>query len=283
VAARVCSPKRPVSSPGFRRGNSRVSEEARLSDAIAEAASAVAGTLVQMLAYAITREAEAPSPAELLTRLKDVENAAQLLLRAIADPLLRALLVDRDEWLENENEGAALLRDIAAKATEAQMRNPPNKGPGHPKSVLPIFIGPHARELCALMTGLIWRVIHRRWPGQKNPEAHRLCEGLWLAAGGAPHGGLAARDGALTAWRLHLRAAKQYQPPHPAGERLARIMAPPAPKRESGLRRSLALRSMSCRARPSAGRRPKTEEAAEKFRLTVSSKAAQRSFCVTSS
>jgi hypothetical protein len=185
-----------------------------------------------MLAYAITREAVAPSAPELLARLKEVESAAQLLLRAIADPLLRALFVDRDEWLENENGGAALLfRDIAAKAAEAQERNLPNKGPGRPKGVLPIFIGPNALELCALMIGLNWRAIHDRWPGYKNPEAHRRCEGMWLAAGGAPHGGPAARDGALTAWRHHLKAAQQYEPPHPAGERLAHIMAPPVPKR----------------------------------------------------
>lgn len=54
--------------------------------------------------------------------------------------------------------------------------------------------GPDALEHCALIVTMIGPKGTGELPGQWNPDAHQACENLWLAAGGAPHGG----------WRLRL-------------------------------------------------------------------------------
>ena len=197
-------------------------------------------TFVDILAYAIRHEAKLPSAPDSLARLRAAENAAQLLLREIVDPQFRALLIAGNERLENETEGVHLLWDVVARVAQAQERNRPNRGPGSPRKVRPAFDDPNALELCALMVGMLWRVMHNRWPGKDNPGAQGLCEGLWKMAGGKPHGAM-ARNGRLTAWRDHLKAARQYEAPHPTGAGLAGMLAPSAPSREKprpgGLRR----------------------------------------------
>jgi hypothetical protein len=69
------------------------------------------------------------------------------------------------------------------------------------------------------------------WPGHWNSLAQLICEQLWRKAGGVPHGGLAARDGSLTAWRKYIVAARRYYPPHPAGKLVEHILAGDPPKR----------------------------------------------------
>jgi hypothetical protein len=186
--------------------------------------------LIAMLAAAIESRANDLSSLDLLERLKTTEKAARWLLDVIDNLQFRALLIDSNEWMENEREGVAFLRDMAARAAQAQERNPPNEGPGRPKTIIPATGWPSALELCALMVGLRWRALHPQWPGKNNPEAQCWCERMWIAAGGAPHGAI-ARDRALTAWRNHLKTAKRYQPPHPIGERIAHILSGSAPKK----------------------------------------------------
>jgi hypothetical protein len=191
----------------------------------AGAIDALAKKLVALLAAAIEGDAEYHlSSRKLLGRLNAVENAARLLLDEIPDPQFRALLVDSSEWMASEHDGFALLRDIAARAAEAQERNPRSPGPGRPIRVRSVSGRPSALEICALMAGIVWRWQYGRRPGQKNSAAQRLCEQLWTAAGGTRHGNI-ARAGALTAWRTHLVAARQYEAPQPWGAMLARIMA----------------------------------------------------------
>ena len=206
--------------------------EAQLSDEVAAgAAHVLRKKLVNMLAAAIEGDAEYPSSLKLLGRLKAVENAAQLLLNEILNQQFRALLLDSNEWMANEREGVALLKDIAARAARAQEKNARNPRRGRPKMMRAASDRPSALELCALMVGIIWRAMHHRWPGKNNPDAQHLCERLWTAAGGAKHG-VIARDGALTAWRNHLKVARQYEAPHPWGAMLASIIMPkPTPKR----------------------------------------------------
>jgi hypothetical protein len=205
--------------------------EAQLSDEVAAgAAHVLRKKLVNMLAAAIEGDAEYPSSLKLLGRLKAVENAAQLLLNEILNQQFRALLLDSNEWMANEREGVALLKDIAARAARAQEKNARNPRRGRPKIMRAASDRPSALELCALMVGIIWRAVRHRWPGKNNCEAQCWCERMWIAAGGAPHGAI-ARDGALTAWRNHLKAAKRYEPPHPVGERISHILSGSAPNR----------------------------------------------------
>jgi hypothetical protein len=186
--------------------------------------------LIAMLAAAIESRADDPSSLKLLDWLKTTEKAARWLLAVTSNLRFRALLIDSNDWMENEREGVAFLRDMAVRAAQAQDRNPPNEGRGHPKMIIPSTSWPSALELCALIVGLRWRALHHRWPGRDNPEAQCWCERIWIAASGAPHGAI-ARDGALTAWRHHLKTAKQFEGPHPMGERIAHILSGSTPKR----------------------------------------------------
>jgi hypothetical protein len=181
--------------------------------------------LIAMLTAAIKAEAADPSSLEWLEQIETTRRAALWLLRAITSPQFRALIIDHNEWAENELEGLSFLRDIAALAAQAQERNPRTAGPGRPKRIIPASPWPSALEVCALIVGVRWRATSRRWPGKRNPEAQRRCEQMWLAAGGNRHGGVAARDGALTAWERPLEAAKRYAAPHPLGARIAHILS----------------------------------------------------------
>jgi hypothetical protein len=195
--------------------------------------------LAALLAAAIESEAEYPSSLKLLEQIQATEKAARYLLLAIADQRFRPLIIKSAEQLENEREGIAFLRDIAARSAQVQKQNPRASGAGRPKGI--VRAGgkwPSALEICALMVGIRWRKEHKRWPGQHNPEAQRSCERLWILAGGPPHGREASPDGALTAWRIHLRAAYD-EAQHPVGAFFANIIAPPIPRRSkpSALRR----------------------------------------------
>jgi hypothetical protein len=186
--------------------------------------------LIAMLAAAIESQADEPSSLDLLDRLNRTEKAARWLLDVRANLRFRGLLIDSNKWMKNEREGVAFVRDMAARAALARERNPLNEGRGRPKRIVPATDWPSALELCAVMVGVRWRTQHHRWPGKNNCEAQRWCERMWIAAGGAPHGAI-ARDGALTAWRNHLKTAKQYELPHPVGERISHILSGTAPKR----------------------------------------------------
>lgn len=204
--------------------------------------------LAALLAAAIETEAEYPSSLKLLEQLQATKTAAQLLLLAIASQQFRPLLTDGNEQLKNEREGAAFLRDIAARVARAQERNPRASGAGRPKAIM-LVSGewPSARKICALMIGIRWRLERGNWPGQHNSEAQGYCEELWKAAGGAPHGEIASPNGALTAWRPHLRVAKQYEG-HPVGAFLSGIITAPIRQRITPLSRRYYTHPRSPRA-----------------------------------
>jgi hypothetical protein len=82
--------------------------------------------------------------------------------------------------------------------------------------------GPDALEYCALIVSIAWHKDTGDWPGQRNRIAATFCELSWLAAGGLPHG--VSPDGALTAWRRHIVAARRYRPPHRAGALVERML-----------------------------------------------------------
>jgi hypothetical protein len=210
--------------------------------------------LIGMLAAAIQSRAHDPSSLDVIEGFETTEKASLLLLSVIGNLRFRSLLIDNNEWMEDERAGIGFLRDLATLAAQALDRNPRNKGRGRPKTIIPATTWPSALDLCALMVGLRWRALHSQWPGRDNPAAQRWCEQMWKAAGGAPHGGVAACDGALTAWRSHLKSAKQYEPPHPVGSRIKDILAAAAKQRSkprSTSRRSCARcwasRTGSCR------------------------------------
>ena len=204
--------------------------------------------LPALLAAAIAGWVDFPSSLKLLKQLEATEKAARLVLAAMANLPFRSLLLENNERIENEREGVALLREIAARCGQALERNRRRSGAGRPKKIIPVVNWPRPLELCALMVGVRWRLERNRWPGQHNPEAQRCCEELWISAGGAPHGKIASPDGALTAWRIHLKAAKQYEA-QPIGAYLAHIIAPPIRRRlKSPLPRSLYDYPRSMRA-----------------------------------
>ena len=138
--------------------------------------------LIEMLSFAIKRDATYPSRPELHERLEAIENAARLLMDELPDLQMHALLLDGDERIENENETYHGLRDIAARAAQVRARKPPKQGRGklYPEAAS----GPNLMDMCALMVGLMFERGCGRWPGKSNAEAHRLCEALWKAAGG---------------------------------------------------------------------------------------------------
>jgi hypothetical protein len=208
----------------------RAPEEARLSDPIDEGD--CPALLIVMLTAAIEAEAADHSSLEWLEQLKTTKRAALWLFRAITNSRFRALLIDSNEWAENELEGLSFLCDIAARAAQAQERNPRKAGPGRPRRIIPATAWPSALEFCALIAGVRWRATSSQWPGKRNPEAQRWCEQMWMAARGNQHGGLAARDGALTAWEHHLKAAKQYVAPHPVGAWIAHILSEATAKKQ---------------------------------------------------
>jgi hypothetical protein len=114
------------------------------------------------------------------------------------------------------------LSAVRQLAAAALARRPRRQGRGRftpdPTS------GPDALEYCALIVSVAWHRETNDWPGQRNRMAAVICERLWRAAGDAPHGGIAARDGALTAWRRHLVAAQRYRTPHRAGALVERML-----------------------------------------------------------
>jgi hypothetical protein len=210
-----------------------VSEKTRFTDQIS--IDPVLGKLVHMLVFAIKRDAEHPSEPELVNRLQALASAAELVLSETSDPLLRGLFLETDEWLESEPQGVAMLEDTLRRVAQARKRFPPQRKRGAPKRVLPVSSGPGPSgpgplEYCALIAGMLWKAHYGCWPSKDDPAAHGLCEGFWITAlrvaeaklsarraRVGPHGGVAATDGALTAWRRHLKSAKQYVPPHHAG------------------------------------------------------------------
>jgi hypothetical protein len=73
---------------------------------------------------------------------------------------------------------------------------------------------------------MAWKEAEGKWPGKSNRMAQFICELLWQSAGGGPHGSIAARERALTAWRKHLVTARRnYRPTHRARMLVERILA----------------------------------------------------------
>jgi hypothetical protein len=158
-----------------------------------------------------------------------IENAAHLLKRELIDLRISALLSDGDA--ERESWCLGMARDtqsLAQRIAQWRKRNPSKQGRG--KLYPAVASGPNPLEHCALIVSLLWHENLKYWPGQRNELAWQLCERIWIVAGGDKHGGVAACDGALSAWRKHMVAAKKYRPPHPAGKFIDRMLKGPAPK-----------------------------------------------------
>jgi hypothetical protein len=182
-------------------------------------------TLLKGLAHDIEREAIYPSRPELRQRLERIKAAArpgrrpgarELLKHELADPRIAGLLgID----------GPDLPKDIRNRAVQVLTRAARHgRGRLYPDKAA----GPDALEHCALIATMIWHRSTGELPRQGCSRVHQLCELLWRTAGGDRHGGLAARSGALTAWRRHLITARdRYLPPHPAGRLVSRILDPP--------------------------------------------------------
>ena len=182
-----------------------------------------ASSLLEHLKLTIRREAQYPSRPEMHRRLTDIVDAARLLMRELTDVPMSVLLNDGYEGIESLVILAAELRDLVNRAATVRRRSPRKQGRGR---LLPDpHAGPDALGYCALIVSIAWYKEKSDWPGQRNAKAHMLCEALWLAAEGAPHGQLGARPGTLTAWREHLVAARKYRPPHAAGVLVAETMA----------------------------------------------------------
>jgi hypothetical protein len=180
--------------------------------------------LAEGLTWAIEREADYPSRPELHKRLTQIEDAA----RSLTEPRMLALLSNGDAQCEARLVG--LASEVTDRVADVRKRHPPKKQ-GQGKLYPAAACGPDAREQCALIASMVWHRNEGKWPGQHNPCAQRDCEMLWVAAGGEPHGGVAARSGALTAWRRHIKAAVRYRPPHATGKLIERILrGGPAPK-----------------------------------------------------
>jgi hypothetical protein len=189
---------------------------------LAEAASP---TLIPGLQYAIKREAAYPSRTELLRRLGAVEAAARLLMRELPDLQIRALLLDGDERIENENEMYHGLKDMAARAGRVRERKPRKQGRG--KLYPDPATGPNLMEHCALIYAVVHHHKFGRWP-KNDANARQACEALWKEAGGPQRAGWGT-PGSVAVWKRYLTAAQKYQPPHPAGKLFQRILAAGTP------------------------------------------------------
>jgi hypothetical protein len=163
---------------------------------------------IKALAFDIQRESKYRSRPEWRTRLAAIEKAAQFLMKELTDLQTLAHLEDDGERIANANEMYHGLRDVAARAERAHARIPATQGSGHayPGS------GPSVREHCALYIGMAWEKQWGEWPPSANQNAQRLCAALWKEAGG-----VASAWDTTEVWRNHLREAKKYRPPAPAG------------------------------------------------------------------
>ncbi len=179
--------------------------------------------LQDRLRYAIEREATYPRRPELLGRLETIEKSARLLMCEMPDLRIRALLLDGDERIENENEIYHGLRDIADRAARVRARNPRKQGRGNLYSK--VATGPNPMELCALMVAMVHCHGNGRWPGKGNVKVHQNCEALWKAAGGPQRAGW-GEPISVAVWRNHLKAAQKYRPPQQAGINIQRILVP---------------------------------------------------------
>ncbi len=176
--------------------------------------------LIAGLSYAIERESTYPSRPDLFQRLRNLEKSARLLMVELADLQILALLLDGGRGIAHENEMYHALKDVAARTARVISR-PRKQGRGklYPKS----NTGPNPMEHCALVAGALYRRGKGRWPGNKNPDAHQLCEALWKAAGGAQRAGW-GKSGSVVVWGHYLKAAKRYRAPHPAGQQIDRLV-----------------------------------------------------------
>src|SRR5260370_6000573 len=77
-------------------------------------------TLIEMLSNAIEGEAAYPRRPELRERFKAIEDAARLLRHEWLDQRIRALVLDRDVRIENQNDMVHSLRHTAARASGAR-------------------------------------------------------------------------------------------------------------------------------------------------------------------
>jgi hypothetical protein len=185
-------------------------------------------TLLDGLAFDIRREIQYPSRPVLRRRLERIRDAGrpgrrpaarEFLRRELADPSIAALLGVKA--FDHPRDLRERIERVLARA--------PKQGRG--KLYPDVANGPDALEHCALIVTMLCQQGTGHLPYQWRSAVHELCEQLWRAAGGEPHGGLAAKDGALSAWRRHLVAAKRYLPSHAAGMLIEHILSPPQTER----------------------------------------------------
>jgi hypothetical protein len=115
----------------------------------------------------------------------------------------------------NDGIGYQYLVEIAARAAQAEAAIRPGKG----RDTLGPSLGRVApRLLCAVLAVEALQILNGRPPSEKNETALRLCNALWLAAGGKEVGGDATdtgrgEAGGAGAWPRNIRDAKRPRLP----------------------------------------------------------------------
>jgi hypothetical protein len=162
-------------------------------------------------------ESGSPFRLEIQEQVHALRQAAHFVLNVIdgrnlvLDPIMRP-----EGALPFEFEGIAMLRELANRLATYDKKNPRRQGRSKPH----LAGEPDAHHLCALMVALYWQMRHGEWPGQRNLEADKLCETLWVKAGGDAH----PQHRSEPYWRLHLRKAGSFRPPNAVGKWVSQII-----------------------------------------------------------
>lgn len=171
-----------------------------------------------------------PERSEIKKRLKAIRHGAVTVLTAIdgRHPILDPILRGKNGALPHEFEAVVMLRELVNRISAFERRTPSRQGRGKRYSADELS----ARDLCALIVGLHWQMQRGHWPGQRNQVANDLCEELWCRARGDAH----VMHRSEPYWRGYLKRAREFRPPHPAGESVCHILA----AREGGVKKSRA-------------------------------------------
>lgn len=160
-------------------------------------------TTVQLIRDA---EANYPTRTELRKIFTNTAHLAEQFEAALNNPVLLS-------WIMHDPECGPRLRAITESVSaivafcDATVSTIPRRA-GRDR----VFPAPEkldAKGICALNAGLLWRAVKGRRPGMNNEKLHRLCEELWIAAGGS------ASFGSVASWRLAARAALPKMTDHP--------------------------------------------------------------------
>jgi hypothetical protein len=148
-----------------------------------------------------------PTRGQMRSILREVENAALLLMEALAPSWTREFLdvsfhgpiVDGERLirtLEDLSDRASQARDGPDLAAASGVTKP---GPGkaRPEGMSP-------RTLCAVMIWEAWKHVHKAEPAPKNRQAALAAEAYWRAAGGE---GRHSGKYPLASWRHHFEKA----------------------------------------------------------------------------